>query len=139
MAAKGFVLTDAHVTLDGSDLSDYVENISLTINGDVLDRTTMGNVEKWRDKLAGLKEWTMEVGFRQDFKAAGLDQLLFPLLGTSFTASLRPKTSAVGVDNPSFSGTVILESYAPLGDSVGDIAMAPTSLTGSGKLTRATA
>ena len=48
-------------------------------------------------------------------------------------------TSAVRAPgNPQYSGSCILESYPPLGNSVGELATGSISLQGNGPLARAT-
>jgi hypothetical protein len=131
------VLTDAFVSISGNDVSDHVKSVSLNYAADMQDATAMG--DGTHKRLGGLKDWSMDVEFHQDFAAANLDSILFPLVGTSFTVIARPvKSTAVGTGNPNYTGTAILESYKPLGGSVGDLAMCNITLQGNGTLSRAT-
>ena len=131
-----FVFTDASVVINAVDLSDHVRQVTLNYSAELQDDTAMG--EDTRSRLGGLKDWSMEVEFNQDFAAAEVDVTLFPLVGTAFTVTLKPTSAAVSATNPSYSGTGILESYPPMGGSVGDLAVAAISIQAAGTLTRAT-
>lgn len=132
-----FVLTDAFVSLNAVDLSDHVKSVTVDYKADVQDDTTMGDTTHTR--LGGLKDWNLSIEFAQDFAAAEVDATLFPLVGTSFAVIVRAvNVGGVSATNPNFTGTGILESYTPIGGSVGDLAMAPVSILGNGVLTRAT-
>ncbi len=132
-----FVLTDAYVSINGNDLSDHVSQVTINYSADMQDDTTMGQTSHVR--LGGLKDWSVDVEFHQDFAAAALDSILFPLVGVNFPVVIRPvKGTAVGTSNPNYSGTAILESYKPLGGSVGDLAKTNITVPGSGTLSRLT-
>lgn len=130
------VFSNAFVSINGVDLSDHLRQATLNYSADMVDITAMG--DGTRNKLGGLKDWSMELEFNQDHAAANVDATLFPLVGTSFTVILRPTASAVSATNPNFTGTALLESYTPLTGPVGDVSTASVTLQGSGDLTRAT-
>lgn len=130
--------TDARVELNAVVLSDHVRKATLNVEAKEGDTTAMGDT--WEEFVAGLKSWAVELEFNQDFAAANVDATLFPLVGAAaFTVKVRPTTGAVSATNPEYNGSCILTSYAPLGGSVGDVAMAPVTLKGSGALTRSIA
>ena len=132
-----FVLTDAFVSLSGNDVSDHVSSVTINYSADMQDDTAMGDFTHKR--LGGLKDWSVDVEFHQDFAAANLDSILFPLVGTVFAVIVCPvKGTVVGTGNPNYTGNAILESYKPLGGSVGDLAKTTITLPGSGTLSRAT-
>lgn len=130
-------LTNAHITL-GSDISGEGSEVSLDVNVDTPDATAF-STGGWRSHLAGLKQWSGSVTVRQDFAASDVDSIVWALLGSTATFAFRPTTSAVGASNPSYGGTVIIQSYQPIGQSVGDVAEGSISFIGSGALTRSTA
>jgi hypothetical protein len=131
-----FVFTDAYLTINGVDLSDHVAEVTLNHSAEMKDVTAMGDSTHVR--LGGLKDWSLDVSFRQDFAAASVDATLFPLVGTTFAIELRPTSGAVSSTNPKYTGTGILESYSPLGGSVGDEAGAAVTIQAAGDLSRAT-
>lgn len=130
-------LIDAFVSINAIDMSASVRSVSINYAAELLDETTMGDTT--RENKGGLKTWSMDIEFKQDFAASPApDVLLFPLVGTTFTVIVRPvKATVVGATNPNYTGTGILESYNPLGNSVGDLAVAPITIQSAGPLTRA--
>ena len=92
-----------------------------------------------RSNLAGLLNWSIDVEFLQDFAAAKVDATLFSLIGAAaFTVTVKPTSSSVSATNPSFSGSVVLESYPPMSGAVGDLETASATFRSAGTLTRAT-
>jgi hypothetical protein len=47
------------------------------------------------------------------------------------------KSTVVGATNPNWTGTGILETYPPLGNSVGDLSTTTATFQSAGTLTRA--
>jgi hypothetical protein len=130
------VLTNAHLTVNGVNLSDHVRSITLRYAAELQDITAMGDSS--RARLGGLKDWSFEVEFNQDYAAASVDATLFPIVGTSVAIIIRADAGAVSATNPNFTGNAILESYQPVGGGVGGTHVAPVTFQGNGTLTRAT-
>lgn len=131
------VLTDAFVSINGVDLSDHVKSVTIDYSAEMLDDTVMGATT--RTNKGGLKNWSIEIEFFQDFAASEVDATLFPLVGSTFTVIVRPVNgTAVGATNPNFTGTGILESYPPLGNAVGELATTSITIQPAGALSRAT-
>ncbi len=137
MASLAF--TDAFVSINGKDLSAFVTSATINYSAEMLDETTMGATT--RTNKGGLKNWSIDVEFKQDFAATPAPDIdLFSLVGTTFTVIVRPvKATVVSATNPNYTGTGILESYNPLGQGVGELAMAPITIQSAGALSRATA
>lgn len=131
-----FVLTDAVITIDGTDLSDHGNQVSVSYEAETQDDTAFG--DDTRSNSGGLKNWSMDITFLQDFAASEVDATLFPLVGTTVTVAVRSTSSAVGSTNPSYTGTALIQSYSPFGNSVGDQATASVSCVAAGTLSRAT-
>lgn len=128
---------NAKVTVNSVDLSDHVKSVSISYGAEELDDTVMGDTAKSR--LPGLLDWSAEVEWVQDFAASEVDATLFPLVGAaSFTFAVVPVNAAVSATNPNFNGNAILTSYQPMGGTVGQLLMAPSTFQGDGVLTRAT-
>lgn len=135
MASLAF--TDAFVSINSVDLSAFVKTVSIDYSAEMLDETVMGDTTK--KNKGGLKDWSMSIQFKQDFAASSPDVSLFSLVGTTFTVIVRPvKSTVVGATNPNYTGTGIIDSYSPMGNSVGELAMAPISIKAAGALSRAT-
>lgn len=133
-----FVLYDAYVSVAGVDLSDHVKSVTIDAGQNMVDDTAMGDA--FTSNAAGLATWSVSVEFLQDYASSKVDATLEPLLGIGNTAALvvRPTSSSVSSTNPSYSGTGILDSYSPIGGSVGDQAMTSASFQSASALTRAT-
>lgn len=131
------VLTDAFVSINGVDLSDHVDTVTINHSADMQECTAMGDTT--RERLGGLKDWSIDVEFFQDYAASNVDATLFPLIGTTFTVIVRPvNTGGVSTTNPNYTGTGILESYNPISGAVGDALKAPITIQAAGDLSRAT-
>jgi len=131
-----FVLTDASVTLNSVDLSDHVKSVTINYSADMQEDTAMG--DDTHTMLGGLKNWSVDLEFNQDFAASEVDATLFPLVGSTFAVSILPTSASVSATNPNFNGTGILESYPPLGGSVGDLATTSITINAAGTLARST-
>jgi len=133
-----FVLNDAYVSINGVDLSDHVRSVTLNYSAAEIDVTCMGDGSI--NRIAGLKDWSAEIEFAQDFAASEVDATLFSLVGAaSFPVAIRPTSAAVSATNPEFQGNAILTSYPPISGAVGELATTTITLMGDGDLTRATA
>tara|TARA_R110002110_G_scaffold115958_10_gene287250 strand:+ start:2755 stop:3162 length:408 start_codon:yes stop_codon:yes gene_type:complete len=130
------VFDNVFLSLDGTDLSDHVRQVTLTYQAELQDKTAMS--DNTRSRLGGLKDWSLSVEFNQDFAASEVDVTIFSLVGTTFTVILRPDAGSVSTTNPNYTGTGILEEYTPIGGSVGDVAIAPITIQAAGDLSRAT-
>lgn len=131
-----FSFTDCDLTINSVDMSGFATSVTLKIEVDDNENTTFGNTFKTR--IAGLKDWSVDIDFNSDFGASAVDATIWPLLGTTTTITIKPTSSAVGSTNPSFSGSVLVTEYTPLDGGVGDLASVSVSWPGSGTLTRAT-
>lgn len=132
-----FAFTDASVVINAVDLSDHVRSVTLNVEAEDLEDTAMGDT--YRSRIGGLKDWSIDLEFNQDFAASEIDATIFPILGTVVTVTVKPTSAAVGATNPSYSGSVLISEYNPLDGSVGDLATTSVSWPGAGTLTRATA
>jgi len=131
------VLTDASVTINSVDLSDHVKSVTINYSAETQEKTAMGDTTK--TKLGGLLDWTLEVEFNQDYAAANVDATMFPIVGTSVPVSVKPTSGVVSATNPNYNGNAILESYSPLGGSIGEVLTTSVTLSGNGTLTRSVA
>lgn len=129
------VFTNALFWVNATDLSDHVAEVTLNYSSESLDETAMGDTTRIRK--GGLKDWSMDVNFQQDFAAAKVDATLFSLMGTTACLMLRPKNSCSTGINPDFSGIGVLETYPPLGGAVGTLLMARATWRSASTLTRA--
>lgn len=134
------VLKDCYIVINGTDLSDHVSAVTLTLSKDGIETTSFSG--GGRERVAGLKDDGLELTFQSDYAASSVDAVLYPLYNneTEFNVEIRPTSAAVSTTNPKYTATCVLFEYAPLDGKVGDLAETkvkiPTQRTG---FTRATA
>ena len=131
-----FVFKDAVLVVNSVDLTLFSNSITLNYSAELQDASCFG--VDTRINLAGLKDWSIDVTFKQDFAAAAVDATLFPLVGAvAFPITLKPTSAAISATNPEFQGTAVLGTYNPFGGSVGDLAAATVTFNpGGGNLVR---
>jgi predicted secreted protein len=129
------VLTDAKVIINSVNLSTYVRKVTLNIEVDEQDVTAMGG-NGYKAMIAGLKDWSVECDFNQDFTAAAVDATLWPLFATTTTISVNPTSAANSATNPQYTGSVLVSRYTPLDGSVGDVSTITIPFRAAGALTR---
>lgn len=130
------VFTDGFLSVGGTDLSDHVRSMTLSYSSELQDITAMGDTA--RERLGGLNDWSLTVEFNQDYAASEVDATLFSSVGSSVALVVRPDSAGAGTTNPEFTGNAILESYQPVGGTVGETHVAPVTFQGNGALARAT-
>ncbi|WP_435111873.1 hypothetical protein [Nocardiopsis synnemataformans] len=130
-----FSFKDADFVLNSVNLSDFTRSVTISVEAEELEDTAMG--DDWRSRLGGLKSFSIDVEFNQDFAASAIDQTLWPLLGTTVAFTLKPTSAAVSETNPEYSGSVLITEYTPLDGAVGDLATTSVSFPGNGTLARA--
>ncbi len=131
-----FAFTDARVEVNSVNLSAFTRSVTLNVEAEDLEDTAMGDT--YRSRIGGLKDWSVDIEFNQDFAASAVDVTIFPLLGTVVAVKIRPTTSAISTTNPEYTGNVLINEYNPLDGSVGDLATTSVSWPGAGTLTRST-
>lgn len=133
-----FVWTNGYLLVNSVDLSDHVRALTLNYSGDMQEQTAMG--DGTRTRLSGLKDWSINVTFKQDFDSGSVDATLFSLIGgAAVTVAVKPVNATTTATNPQFSGSAVLETYPPLAGSVGVLAEVSATFQAAGTLTRAVA
>lgn len=118
-------LKNVFLSIGGTDISAYVEEVTVNEELDELEYATMGMAAKGR--IAGLDDWSIEVKFRQDFAAGLLDAILAPFRGVEKAIILYPSGSSIGTSNPKRAGNGIFFGWNPVSGATGDLA--ETSIT----------
>lgn len=131
-----FAFVDARVEINSVVFTGLVRSVTLNVEAEDLEDTAFGDT--YRSRIGGLKDWSVDLEFNQDFAASMVDVTLFPLLGTVVTVKVRPTTAVISATNPEYSGSVLVSEYNPLDGSVGDLATTSVSWPGAGTLARAT-
>ena len=132
-----YVSKNAFLSVGGTDLSNHVKQLTLNTGNEAVDITAMSNNS--RISTNGLKTWSVEVDFYQDFSAS-VDVALSALVGGAASALvMKPVNTTASATNPSFTGNAILENYTPIAGAVGEAAIIKATFKAGGDLTRATA
>lgn len=132
------ILQNCKLWLGGYNLTGYMNAMGLEYGAEMLDDTVFGDDTK--SSKGGLKNWSAEVEFHQDYASGSVDATLFSIVGSTVAVVIRPvKATAVGPTNPNYTGNGTIESYNPMGGAVGELASASVSIQCAGTLSRATA
>ena len=131
------VYTNAFIQINAVDMSAHAESVGLNYASEMQDETAMG--DSTRVRKGGLKDWSIDVNWHQNFAVGAVDATLFSLVGTTACVEVRPQNICSTAINPIYSGIGVIESYNPMGGSVGALLDAPTTIQSAGDLSRATA
>lgn len=134
-----YAATDHKITVNGTNLSNVLQSVSLDLSSDELETTAFGG--GWRTRVAGLKSGSVTLNFFQDFAAAAVDATLYPLYngGSYATVVITPTSTAVSATNPAYTAVCLVSQYQPFASSVGDIATMSVTWQTNGTVSRATA
>jgi hypothetical protein len=132
------VVTSRYVSIGTADVSSALSGASLEITVEEVDKTSLGSAG-WREVAAGLKSGSVTLNFQQDFGVGGVDALLYPLIGTEATVTIRSSSATVSATNPAYSAVVLISQYTPINGAVGDLATFDVTFPTVGAVTRATA
>jgi len=116
------ILKDCYIVINGTNLSDHVSAVTLDLKKDGVETTSFSG--GGRERVAGLKDDSLQLTIQSDYAAASVDAVLFPLYNneTEFQVEIRPTSSAVSTTNPKYTATCVLFEYSPLDGKVGDLA-----------------
>lgn len=114
------IIRDAKVTVNGVDLSDHVQKVTVTKKAEEQDVTAMGAVSKQTE--LGISDDMIQVTFYQDYKEGSVNRTLSPLQGsnTTFVVEVVPTSEAISKTNPGFEiSEAILPEFVPVDGQVG--------------------
>jgi len=129
-----FVFQNAYFAIDSTAavnrvLSTYVKSITLNYSRAEVDSTCMG--DEGIARMAGLRDWSMDLEFAQDYGSSAVDRVMFGALGsTAATATVwfSPTTNAISASNPRYKGEGRVFEYTPASGSPGDFGTATASI-----------
>jgi len=131
-----FVATDYKVTVAGTNLSTFLNQVELALESDQVETTAFGGT--FRESIGGLKSGSLTLQFMQDFAASSVDATLFPLFNTLATVVITPTSGTVTATNPSYTAVCLVNQYTPHASSVGDLATFSVTWPTSGTVSRGT-
>lgn len=131
-----FSFLDGYLLVASVNLSSYVTSMTFNVEVEELEDTAMGDL--WRNRLGGLKDYSLDVEFNSDFADNAVDDTLWPLFGTVVTFSIKATSATTSATNPMYSGGLLVSQHNPFAGSVGDLGKNSIAWPGSGALARAT-
>jgi hypothetical protein len=132
-----FFAQDYKVTVGTTVLSDSIASVTLDITTDEVETTAFGST--YRTRIGGLKDASVSLDFHQDFGAGSVDDLLFPLMGSTVAVKIAPTSGTVSATNPEYRFTALVTQYQPFAGAVGDLATLSITWPVSGEVVRGTA
>jgi len=122
-----FVLKNADVIVNGQNISNWVREVAVETERDVVEVTGMQAANK--EKAAGLGDGRMTMEVLQDFALGAIDALLWPLstTDTPFVVAVKAQNAAKAPTNPSYEMSALLFNYSPIQGAVGDAATTPVT------------
>jgi hypothetical protein len=129
------VLTNALVTVNAVDLSDYVASITLNSSIDVVETTAFSSTAA-RTRIGGLADNSISLEFHQDYASGEVEATIFPLIGTVTTVTVKPINATTSATNPLYTMQCVVAEWTPLGAAVGELATASVSWPVSGAITK---
>jgi len=136
MALTPTVLTDGMLIINAQTISDHSNKIEVPVTVDVQEDTAFG--AGWKARVGGLKDAMLNVSLFNDFTAAQLDSIMWPLLGTVVTFEVRPTSAARSATNPAYTGSILIAQWTPITGSVGQLVQLDMSFPTSGAVLRQT-
>lgn len=135
------ILREAKVEVNGVDLSDHVQKVTITKKSDEQDVTAMG--AKSKETLLGISDDQAMVTFYQDHAEGSVNRTLGPLQGsnTPFKVKITHSTGSISKTNPAWEiAESILPEFTPLDGQVGsaettDVTFKPAGGQGLQELT----
>lgn len=123
------VLTNAFVSVNGTDLSAKSNSVTLNYEIDSVETTAFGDTG--HKFTGGLQNNSVEIAFHQDYAASNVEATLYPLVGTTTTLIIKPNGSTTSATNPAYTLTgAFLAAHTPVAGAVGELATTTVTFTG---------
>jgi predicted secreted protein len=135
-----FAHLNAKVVVNSIDLSAYCKSSTIKVGAAKLDATAFSSAG-WEAAISGLKSWSLDLEFNDDFATSGANKTFWDVLSTGSAVAIawKPVNTTTAATNPEFQGNVCAAFEMTAGGKVGDLATMSVSLTGTGAVTRAIA
>ena len=131
------VLTQANITLNGTDISSSVAAVTISTTAAEVPTTNFGSGGAVT-RVAGLIDNSVTLSMFNDYNS--IDGLILPLIGsTAVTMVVKPNGTAVSTANPSYTFSVLATEWSAVNGAVGEVNTADVTWPISGTITKATA
>lgn len=122
------VLTNASISIAGTDLSSLANSVTLNYEIDAVEVTAFGGNHQF---TGGLQNNSVEISLMQDFATSKTEPVVYPLVGTTCTLIIIPVNTTVSTTNPRYTITnAYLAAHTPVSGAVGELAMTTLTFTG---------
>ena len=128
------VFNNPRITINSVDLTSLIAQVSLDVSFDEVETTAFGSTA--RTRVAGLGDHAFSASFHQDFATSLVEATIYPLLGTTTTVTMKAVNTTTATDNPLYTFTVLVNQWAPMSGSVGDLLTADVTWPVSGAITK---
>ncbi|MET7679397.1 phage tail tube protein [Streptomyces sp. NPDC005423] len=132
------VLLAEYLSINANVLNTFTKKAELSVEVEEKDVTNYASLG-WKEVIGGLKSGELGCDFLNDFAAAQLDAIMWPLLGTVVPFEVRADQGARSTSNPAYTGSILINGWNPITGSIGDEATVSMSFPTSGAVARATA
>lgn len=122
------------LTVDGVDLSDFVQSVTLNWNANELDVTAMGDTGIRRIK--GLEDNSISIDFLNDNASSATLQTLCDNFGENVTVTVKNTSAATSASNPLFTMTCLINGITPVNGAVGDVSTQSVTWNVSGAIAK---
>jgi hypothetical protein len=130
------VLTNCVVKVDTVDLSDHVNQVTVTETVNEVETSAFGNTNVTR--VGGLRDSSISLTFHQNFAAGEVYATLKDKVGSIGTVQVIPNGTAISATNPSISLEVLYTEMSHLDGSIGELSTASVTWPAN-SITKATA
>jgi hypothetical protein len=130
------VLTNCVVKVDTIDLSDHVNQITVTETVNEVETSAFGNSNVTR--VGGLRDSSISLTFHQNFAAGEVYATLKDKVGSIGTVQVIPNGTTISATNPSISLEVLYTEMSHLDGSIGELSTASVTWPAN-SITKATA
>ena len=130
------VLTNCVVKVDTIDLSDHVNQVTVTETVNEVETSAFGNTNVTR--VGGLRDSSISLTFHQNFAAGEVYATLKDKVGSIGTVQVIPNGTAISATNPSISLEVLYTERSHLDGSIGELSTASVTWPAN-SITKATA
>jgi hypothetical protein len=127
------IFRDVNLVVNGVDLTDHLQQVSVPVSADEQDVTAMG--AKNKQTLLGIGDGEVTATLFQDFDDGSVDATLAPLQGENepFEVLVTPKSGVISKNNPARRiKEAILPSFNGISGSVGQAGTADVAFKNVG-------
>ena len=125
------------LTVDGVDLSDFVQSVSLSQAFDELEVTAMGDIG--HRYIKGLESGSITIDFLNDNSSVGVLKTLGDNWGDNVVITAKNQSGATSAENPLYTMTCLINNLTPINGATGDLSTQSVTFNVSGGIVRTTA